>query len=76
MNWLSRIKQGKRRSIASRHLESFLLFITLPVLLILTLFALFFRYQIVGITKNQREITLRQYASGINVELQGMSIIA
>lgn len=57
-------------------MEFFLFFITLPVLLILTLFALFFRYQIVGITRNQREITLRQYAFGINVELQGMSIIA
>ena len=44
--------------------------------MILTLFAFFFRYQIVEITKRQREITLRQYASGINVELQSMSIIA
>ena len=54
----------------------FLLFIALPVLVILTLFAFFYRYQLIQSTKNQRELTMRQYASGINVELQNMSIIA
>jgi sensor histidine kinase YesM len=43
---------------------------------ILAFFALFFRYRIVEITKNQREIVLRQYASSIDIELQSMSIIA
>jgi len=73
---LGRLKLGKNHNIASWHLQFFLLFIALPVLLILTLFAFFYRYQIIENTKNQRELTLRQYASGINVELQNMSIIA
>jgi two-component system sensor histidine kinase YesM len=69
------LKQGKNRSIASWLIGFFLLFIALPVLIILTLFAFFFRYQLIENIKNQRELTLRQYASAINVELQNMSII-
>ena len=73
---LNRLKLRGSHNIASWHLVFFLLFIALPVLLILTLFAFFFRYQLIENTKNQRELTLRQYASGVNVELQNMSIIA
>jgi len=47
----------------------------LPVWVILILFTLFFRHQIVESAKNQRILALRQYASGVNVELQNMSII-
>ena len=72
---LDRLKKGKSHTIASRHLELFLLFVTLPVMVILVLFTLFFRYEIVETTKNQRIITLQQFASGVNVELLNMSII-
>jgi len=74
MDFFNGLKR-KNYSIASRHLEFFIFFIALPVLLILTLFAFFFRRQIIETTKNQHEITLQQYASRINVELQNMSII-
>ena len=77
-SWMSKINIFRRKesySIASSHLKFFLLFVTLPVWLVLILFTLFFRYQIVETTKNQRKITLEQYASGINVELENMSII-
>jgi len=74
MDFISRLKR-KNYSIASRHLEFFLLFITLPVLLILTLFAFLFRFRIIETAKKQHEIILQQYASEINVELQNMSII-
>ena len=74
-SWLTQQKQGEGRSIASWQLEFFLLFVALPVLVILTFFAFFFRFQIIGNTKNQREINLRQYATGIDVELKNMSII-
>jgi len=76
MNFIDRWKRKKAHGIASWHIRFFLLFIALPVLVILTLFAFYYRYQIIENTKNQREITLRQYASGINVELQNMSIFA
>jgi two-component system sensor histidine kinase YesM len=76
MKFLNPLKRGNSHSIASRHLTFFLLFITLPVLLILILFGFFFRHEIVKTTRNQREITLRQYAFGINLELKGISIIA
>ena len=69
------LKQRKNIHIASWHLVFFLLFIALPVLLFLTLFAFFYRYQIIENTKYQRELTLQQYASSINVELKNMSII-
>jgi len=73
---INRLRQGKDYRISTWHLVSFLLFIALPVLLILTLFAFLLRYQTIENTKNQRELTLKQRASGINVELQNMSIIA
>ncbi|MDR0387196.1 MAG: histidine kinase [Treponema sp.] len=76
MKLLTPLKRGNNYSIASRHLEFFLLFITLPVLVILILFGFFFRHEIVKIAKNQREITLMQHASGIDVELKSISIIA
>ena len=72
---LAKFKRLNSHSIASRHLELFLLFVILPTWLILILFTLFFRYRIVETTKNQRVLTLQQYASGINVELENMSII-
>ncbi|MDR2741159.1 MAG: hypothetical protein LBB98_03275 [Treponema sp.] len=65
MKFFNLLKRGNSYSIALRHFEFFLFFITPPVLLILILFGFFFRHEIVEITKNQREITLRQYASGI-----------
>jgi len=73
---INRFRQAKHHSISTWHLVSFLLFIALPVLVILTLFAFLLRYQTITNTKNQRELTLKQRASGINVELQNMSIIA
>ncbi|MDR0487324.1 MAG: histidine kinase [Treponema sp.] len=76
MNFSNPLRRRKKYSVASKQIEFFLLFIALPVLAILTLFAFFFRYRIVEITKNQREVILQQYASGIDVELQSMSIIA
>jgi two-component system sensor histidine kinase YesM len=73
---INRLRQAEHHSITTWHLVFFLLFIALPVLVILTLFAFLLRYQTITNTKNQRELTLKQRASGINVELQNMSIIA
>ncbi|MCL2479715.1 MAG: histidine kinase [Treponema sp.] len=72
---LNRLKEKKSHTIASRHLGVFLLFVILPVWLTLILFTLFFRYQIVETAKNERILALKQYASGVNVDLQNMSII-
>jgi hypothetical protein len=63
-------------SIASRHIQSFLFFIALPVLLIMIISGVLFRRQIINMTYFQQEAALRQYASGIDMELQSMSIMA
>jgi len=73
---INRLRQTKYHRISTWHLLSFLFFIALPVLAILTLFAFLLRYQTITNTKTQRELTLKQRASGINVELQNISIIA
>ena len=73
--FINRLKQRKNINIASWHLVFFLLLIALPVMLILSLFAFFYRYQLIENTKYQRELTLQRHASSIDVELKNISII-
>ncbi|MDR2477680.1 MAG: sensor histidine kinase [Treponema sp.] len=75
MGLFKRLKQGAG-SIATRHLRFFLLFISLPVLVMLALFGFLFRRQFVAMTTEQRKLTLQRHAASIDVDLRGMSIIA
>ncbi len=66
----------KEYSIASRHIQSFLLLIALPVLIFMLVSGYVFRQEIVDMTAAQREAAISQSAGSVNAELERMSIVA
>lgn len=65
-----------KRSIASRHIRSFLLLIALPTVVVILLTGYFFRKEIVRITSEQRYAALVQMAASLNSTMQEFEIIA
>jgi two-component system sensor histidine kinase YesM len=70
------LKNKKPYSIAAKHLQLFLFFVAVPVLFVLIFSGFLFRQQLVNMIYLRQEAALRQYAEGIDTELQSMAIIA
>ncbi|MDR2901464.1 MAG: histidine kinase [Treponema sp.] len=66
----------KEHSIASRHIQSFLLLIALPVLIFMFVSGYIFRQEIIDMTAAQRDAAISTIADSVNAELERMSIVA